>query len=39
MLKGYIEKVTVEAACVREDIPLNDACLSWIDVPDDPWSI
>ncbi len=37
MLRRYIEKRSVEAACAREDIALNDPCLSWIDVPQDPW--
>jgi hypothetical protein len=37
MLRRYIEKISVESACAREDISLNDPCLSWIDVPDNPW--
>lgn len=37
MLRRYIEKRSVEAACAREDISLHDPCLSWIDVPGDPW--
>ncbi|NIP49097.1 MAG: hypothetical protein GWO30_03495, partial [Gammaproteobacteria bacterium] len=36
-LRRYIEKRSVEAACAKEDIALNDPCVSWIDVPLDPW--
>lgn len=38
-LRGYIEKVSVESACARENIPLNHPCLSWLDVPGDPWAL
>ncbi len=37
MLRRYVERRSVEAACAREDIALNDPCLSWIDVPQDSW--
>lgn len=36
-LRRYIEKVSVETACVREEISFSDPCLSWLDVPADPW--
>jgi len=36
-LRHYIEKASVEAACAKEEIPLNDPCLSWLDIPEDPW--
>ncbi len=32
-LRCFIEKICIESACAREDIPLNDTCLSWIDMP------
>lgn len=37
-LRRYIEKVSVENACAREEISLSAPCLSWIDVPADPWA-
>ena len=36
-LRHYIERVSIEAACVREGIAKNDPCLSWLDMPEDPW--
>ncbi|RLB67533.1 MAG: hypothetical protein DRH08_03415 [Deltaproteobacteria bacterium] len=33
LLKRFIEKTCIERACAREDIPLNDPCVSWLDVP------
>jgi len=38
MLQGIIEKTCIESACAREDIPLTDSCLSWLDIPVDPWN-
>jgi hypothetical protein len=38
MLRCHIEKICVAAACAREGIPLNDPCLSWVDLIDDPWA-
>jgi hypothetical protein len=38
MLQRFIEKTCIECACAREDIPFSDPCVSWIDVPVDPWS-
>lgn len=38
MLRRFIEKFSVEAACAREGISFGDPCLSWIDVPGNPWS-
>lgn len=38
-IRGYIEKVSVESACARENIAFNDPCLSWLDVPSDPWTL
>ncbi len=34
MLRRYIEKCCIQSACAREDIAINDPCVSWIDVPD-----
>ena len=36
-LRRYIEKISVETACAREQIAANDPCLSWIDIPENPW--
>jgi|GEM_PF-1448257 len=36
-LRCHIEKICVAAACAREGISLNDPCLSWVDLVDDPW--
>ncbi len=36
-LKGFIEKVYIERACEREGISLKDLCVSWFEVPTDPW--
>jgi hypothetical protein len=33
LLKRFIEKTSIECACAREEIPLNDPCLSWLDIP------
>ncbi len=38
MLRHFVEKICIERACVREGIPLHDPCLSWLDVPAEPWS-
>jgi hypothetical protein len=38
MLLRFIEKSCIERACSREGIALHDPCLSWLDVPVDPWS-
>lgn len=32
-LRIFIEKICIESACARENISLNDTCLSWIDMP------
>jgi len=37
MLRRFIEKTCIERACAREDIQRTDPCLSWLDVPEDPW--
>lgn len=37
MLRYFIEKICIESACIREDIPLNDPCVSWLEVPSGPW--
>jgi len=37
MLRRHIEKICVAGACARENISLNDPCLSWVDFVDDPW--
>ena len=39
MLQRFIEKTCIERACARAEIPLNDSCVSWLDMPDDPWDI
>ena len=36
-LRNFIEKVCVESACAREGLSLDDPCLAWIDLVDDPW--
>lgn len=33
VLRCYIERMSIESACAREEIPLNDSCVSWIDMP------
>ncbi len=38
MLRNFIEKTCIERACAREGIALHDPCLSWLDMPADPWS-
>lgn len=37
MLRCYIERISVEAACAREEITLRDPSLSWFDIPSDTW--
>ena len=37
LLRGFVEKTCLEAACARAGIALNDPCLSWLDVPIGPW--
>ena len=37
MLRGFVEKTCIEHACARENISVNDPCLSWLAVPADPW--
>lgn len=37
MLRRFIERTCVERACAKEDIALTDPCLSWLDLPADPW--
>ncbi len=39
MLRRFIEKTCIESACVTENIQLNDPCVSWLDVPVDPWDV
>lgn len=34
-LRRFIEKTCIEQACARENIPLTDPCVSWLDVPVD----
>lgn len=36
LLRQFIEKVCIERACAREDIPMTDPCVSWFDVPTNP---
>jgi len=38
MLRRFIVKTCIERACAREEIHRTDPCLSWLDVPEDPWS-
>lgn len=33
LLKRFIENACIECACAREEIPLNDSCLSWFAMP------
>lgn len=37
LLRRYIERIGIESACSRENISLNDPCVSWLDLPDDLW--
>ena len=37
MIRRFIEKRSIEMACAKEDVALTDPCLSWIDVPENPW--
>jgi hypothetical protein len=39
MLRRFIEKTCVVSACASEDIQLKDPCVSWLDVPGDPWKV
>jgi hypothetical protein len=39
MLRRFIEKACIESACVTEGIPFNDPCVSWLNVPVDPWDV
>jgi hypothetical protein len=32
-LRRFIEKTCIESACAREEIPLNDPCVTWLDLP------
>ncbi len=34
-LRRFIDKTSIESACVRENILLTDPCVSWLDVPAD----
>lgn len=36
-LRRFIEMTCIERACAREDIQLTDSCVSWLDMPADPW--
>lgn len=38
MVRHFVEKSCIEHACVREGIALTDLCVSWFDIPSDPWS-
>ena len=35
LLQHFIEKTCIESACARENIPITDPCVSWLDVPVD----
>lgn len=37
LLRCFVEKVCIESACAREGIRMNDPCVSWFDLPGDPW--
>jgi hypothetical protein len=37
MLRRFIEKISIERACAREDILSTDLCLTWLDVTTNPW--
>jgi len=37
MLRRFIEMTCIKSACAREDIKLTDPCVSWLDMPADPW--
>jgi hypothetical protein len=37
MLRRFIEKTCIERACVKENLLLNDPCVSWLEVPNNPW--
>lgn len=39
MFRRFIERTCIERACAREDILLTDPCLSWLDLPVDPWKM
>lgn len=38
MLQLFIERICIESACARENIPITDPCVSWLDLPADPWN-
>jgi hypothetical protein len=33
LLRRFVEKTCIESACAREEIPLNDPCVTWLDLP------
>jgi len=35
----YVERVCAEKACALAGISPQDACLSWLAVPNDPWGL
>jgi len=37
MLRRFIEKTCIERACIRENLLLNAPCVSWLEVPTNPW--
>lgn len=39
MLRRFIEKACIESACARENILLTDPCVSWLNLPADPWDV
>lgn len=38
LIRHFVERTCIEQACATEAIALNDPCVSWFDVPTDPWS-
>ena len=37
MIRRFIERICIESACARENLALSDPCVSWLNLPANPW--
>jgi len=37
LIRHYVLKICIETACARSGVAFNDPCVSWLELPDDPW--
>jgi len=37
LIRHYVLKTCIETACARSGVAFNDPCVSWLELPDDPW--